>query len=72
VTFDLDRQRSQETYLPAGPENLIAAVPRGDGYLVAYSNRGPCDPEVLAGGRRPPQSDDRANVCFAQVTVRGH
>jgi hypothetical protein len=69
MTLDLNTRQSQETYLPARAEKLLAAVQEGDGYLAAYTTYGPCEPEVLPGGRHQTM-DSPKNVCFARVPIR--
>ncbi|MGO9269812.1 MAG: collagen binding domain-containing protein, partial [Terriglobia bacterium] len=44
VAFDLNTRRSRETYLPVRAESLLDATPIADGFLVAYSTYGPCQP----------------------------
>jgi hypothetical protein len=72
VAFDLNTRQSHRTYVPDRPEKLLAALPEGDGYLVAYTTYGPCEPELLPDGTpqaRP--SDAPRNVCFANVRIGG-
>ena len=67
VILDLRTGHSQEAYLPARAEKLLAAVEEGGAYLAAYTTYGPCVPETLLGGRHPAPFDAAKNVCFATV-----
>ena len=68
VMLDLNTRQSQETYLPARAEKLLAAVQEGDGYLAAYTTDGPREPEVLLSGGHQ-AVDFPQNICFAKVPI---
>jgi hypothetical protein len=67
VVFDLNTRKSEETFLPVRAERLLDVKPEADGFLIAYTTLGPCDPGDTAAGSRFQPLHRPKDVCFAKI-----